>query len=320
MDGSRRGFVRTGVFGTSVGGDSDRALPEWTLTIGVVGVVGAGVIGTSVAQSLAQTGHAVVLVDVSEDVLEHSLKMLRRDARLHHLVAKTGEKVDVGTLLERVRASTRIDDLRRVEFVIENATEDWDIKRDLHEALDRVCAPECVIGVNTSAISITRIAGVTSRADRVLGMHFMNPVPLKPVVEVVRGAQTSADTIARAVTLLDQMGKRAVVVGDSPGFVSNRVLMLTINEAVRLLEEGVASARDIDDIFASCFGHAMGPLETADLIGLDIIVRTLDVLADALPGEEVRNVFSPSHHGRQRAAREKERRGFLRLRGGGLGT
>ena len=180
-----------------MGDDSRRALPDRTLTIGVVGVVGAGVIGTSVAQSLAQTGHDVVLVDLSEDVLEHSLKTLRRDARLHHLVAQTGEKVDVGALLDRVHASTQMDDLRGVEFVIENATEDWNIKREVHEALDRICAPECVFGVNTSAISITHVAAVASRGDSVLGMHFMNPVPLKPVVEVMRGEQTSADTLAR---------------------------------------------------------------------------------------------------------------------------
>jgi len=248
----------------------------------VVGVVGAGVIGTSVAQCLAQTGHDVVLIDVSKEILDESLATLRRDARLHRLVSGAGEKVDVAALLARVQPSTQIDDLRQVQFVIENVTEDWGIKRDVYEVLDRVCSPDCVIAANTSAIPITQIAGATSRGQLIVGMHFMNPVPLKPVVEVVRGAETSEDTLARATALLAEMGKRAIIVRDSPGFVSNRVLMLTINEAVVVLDEGVASAHDIDDIFVSCFGHAMGPLATADLIGLDTIVRTLDILATAL--------------------------------------
>lgn len=255
-----------------------------SISIGVVGVVGAGVIGTSVAQSLAQTGHTVLLFDVSEDVLERSLATIRRDARLHRLMSKTGEKVDADALLAHIQPSTEMDDLRRAEFVIENVTEDLSVKREVYEALDRVCPPGCVVAANTSAIPITLIAGATSRGPHIVGMHFMNPVPLKPVVEVVRGERTSDETLTRAIALLAQMGKRAVVVRDSPGFVSNRVLMLTINEAVTVLDEGIASAHDIDDIFVSCFGHAMGPLETADLIGLDTIVRTLDILANALPG------------------------------------
>lgn len=265
-------------------GQSFSQIERTSISVHVIGVVGAGVIGTSLAQCLAQTGHSVLLVDVSEGVLEQSLATLRRDARFHHLITKTDERVDVGSLLARIQPSTQIDDLWRAEFVIENVTEDWSVKREVHEALDHVCTSECVIAANTSAIPITRIAGVTSRGTHVVGMHFMNPVPLKPVVEVIRGAQTSDETLAKAKTLLSQMGKRAVVVRDSPGFVSNRVLMLTINEAVRVLQEGVAPARDVDDIFVNCFGHAMGPLETADLIGLDTIVRTLDILASSLPG------------------------------------
>jgi 3-hydroxybutyryl-CoA dehydrogenase len=258
---------------------------EKRLALDVVGVVGAGVIGTSVAQSLAQTGHTVLLVDVSDAVLERSLATLRRDLRVFRVLAKSGERPDVEAMLERVRPSTQLADLRRAAFVIENVTEDWELKRDVHQAIDRVCPPACVVAVNTSAIPITRIAESISHGSRMLGMHFMNPVPLKPVVEVVRGEQTSDETLSVALALLSQMGKRAIVVADSPGFVSNRVLMLTINEAAKLVESGVASVHDIDDIFRSCFGHPMGPLETADLIGVDTIVRTLDVLAGALPGE-----------------------------------
>src|SRR5262249_20343360 len=146
------------------------------------------------------------------------------------------------------------------------------IKAEVYPVLDRSCAHECVFAANTSAIPITRIAALTGRPDRVLGIHFMNPVPLKKTVEMIRGHHTTEATLERARALLTTMAKEAVLVADSPGFVSNRVLMLTINEAVFLLQENVASAADVDRIFKSCFGHPMGPLETADLIGLDTVL------------------------------------------------
>jgi 3-hydroxybutyryl-CoA dehydrogenase len=165
-----------------------------------------------------------------------------------------------------------------VEFVVENVVEKWDVKRQLYPQLDAICPPACIFAANTSAISITKLGGATRRPDRVLGMHFMNPVPMKTTVEVIRGHHTSAETLARGKAFLAQMGKEGIVVNDLPGFVSNRVLMLTVNEAIFVVQDQVASPADVDKIFKQCFGHKMGPLETGDLIGLDTILYSLDEL------------------------------------------
>ncbi len=253
-----------------------------------VGVVGAGVIGTGVAQDLAQTGHDVVLIDVSDEILEHARAELTRNIRFHHLVAPGRERLNVTDVLGHIVFTTDYDRLGDSEFVVENATEDRDVKKEVFERLDRVCPAECILATNTSAIPVTQLASFTGRPARVLGIHFMSPVPLKPVVEVIRGPETAEETIETANALLAQMNKEAIVVNDSPGFVSNRVLMLTINEAVQVLQEEVAEVRAIDDIFKKCFGHQMGPLETGDLIGLDTIQRTLEVLHAALGDDRFR--------------------------------
>lgn len=244
----------------------------------LLGVIGAGVIGVSVVQDLAQTGHDVVVVDHDEHALTAAEHTLRRSVRLHHLVAATNAPLNSADVLGRVHFTIDLADLADRQFVIENVTEDWDIKRSLYVEIDRICDPACIFAVNTSVIPITKIAAVTTRPSNVIGMHFMNPVPLKPVVEVIRGHHTSQETVSTATRLLEQMDKAPIVVNDSPGFVSNRVLMLTINEAAFLVHEGVSTPRDIDAIFRDCFGHAMGPLETADLIGLDTILRSIDML------------------------------------------
>ncbi|MCL1593813.1 MAG: 3-hydroxyacyl-CoA dehydrogenase NAD-binding domain-containing protein [Actinomycetia bacterium] len=244
----------------------------------LLGVVGAGVIGVSVVQDLAQSGHDVVVVDRDVQTLTAAERTLRRNVRLHHLVAATDAPLDAKEVLGRVRFTTDLADMADRQFIIENVTEDWEIKRAVYVEIDRVCEPACIFAVNTSVIPITKIAAVTARPSNVIGMHFMNPVPLKPVVEVIRGHHTSQETIDAATRLLKQMAKTPIVVNDSPGFVSNRVLMVTINEAAFLVHEGVSTPRDIDTIFRKCFGHAMGPLETADLIGIDTILRSVDML------------------------------------------
>ena len=253
-----------------------------------IGVIGAGVIGVGVAQDLAQTGHQVILVDASDAQLERAERLIAKNVRFHHLVARGAPRQNVAEVMGRIRFSKEYAPLKAAEFVIENVTEDWDIKRSVYERLDSICVPHCAFAANTSAIPISLIGASTERAPRVLGMHFMNPVPLKPAVEVIRGAQTSDEAIAAARTLLEQMSKEAIVVNDSPGFVSNRVLMLTINEAICLFDEEVATAEAIDEIFKRCFAHQMGPLETADLIGLDTILRTLEVLQEAVSEEKYR--------------------------------
>lgn len=241
-----------------------------------VGVVGAGVMGTGVAQNFVEHGHEVVLVDRNDEALDRARGEITRYERFGRLLGATGEHREGMT--DRVTYSTGLKELSDVEFLVENITENWQLKQALYPELDEVCPESTVFAVNTSAIPITKVAAQTGRPDRVLGIHFMNPVPMKDTVEVIRGWHTSAKTIETARALLGTLGKTGVLVNDSPGFVSNRVLMLTINEAVYLVAENVATAEEVDQIFTSCFGHRMGPLATADLIGLDTILYSVDVL------------------------------------------
>jgi 3-hydroxybutyryl-CoA dehydrogenase len=246
-----------------------------------IGVVGAGTIGVGVAQALAQTGHRVILVDLADDILDRARKDIGQGLRLAALFDAEVRRYSHADILSRIDFTTDYDRLRNATLVVENSTEDWSVKEKIYPVLDRTCRADCILAVNTSAISISRLAALTGRPDRVIGMHFMNPVPQKPVVEMVRGPDTSEDTVRAARSFLDRLGKRAIVVNDMPGFVSSRVLMLAINEAVFVVEENVATPGDVDDIFVKCFAHKMGPLATADLIGLDTVLRTLDVLHES---------------------------------------
>jgi 3-hydroxybutyryl-CoA dehydrogenase len=250
------------------------------MRVNPIGVVGAGVIGSSLAQCAAQTGHDVILVDASEAALEKARASFISTLRLQALFNPSLAKEDPEQALARVTFATDPRRLRFAPFVIENVTEDWSVKARVFRELDALCEAGCIFASNTSAIPIARLAGLTRRPDRVVGIHFMNPVTLKPAVELIAGPLTSDETLATSKRLLDQMRKAWIPVKDSPGFVSNRVLMLTINEAIALVEEGVASARDVDRVFKACFGHKMGPLETADLIGLDTILLSLEVLRE----------------------------------------
>ncbi|ARV63085.1 3-hydroxybutyryl-CoA dehydrogenase [Nostocales cyanobacterium HT-58-2] len=256
--------------------------------IQVVGVVGAGVMGIGVAQNLAQTSHHVILVDISEEILEKAKQEIRNNIRFQSFFNKNNQAESSDDILHRIKFSTNYKFFEDAEFVIENATEKWDIKKEIYKQLDAICPKKTVFAANTSAISITRIASITQRADKVIGMHFMNPVPMKPMVEMIRGYHTSNETISTAEELLVQMGKEGILVNDSPGFVSNRVLMLTINEAIFLLQDQVASVEDVDRIFKTCFGHKMGPLETADLIGLDTILFSIEVLYESFNDSKYR--------------------------------
>ncbi|MFC8373722.1 MULTISPECIES: 3-hydroxyacyl-CoA dehydrogenase family protein [unclassified Streptomyces] len=252
-----------------------------------VGVVGAGVMGVGVAQNLAQTGHQVILVDVSEEVLDNARRELRTSLRAFALFNRAAA-VDPAAVIEKIEFTTDYELLAKADFVVENVTEDWGIKEKVYERLDRICRPEVRFAVNTSAISITRVGSVTDRPQNIVGMHFMNPVPMKPMVEVIRGHHTTPETIDTARRFLAGMGKECIVVEDVPGFVSNRVLMLTINEAVFLVQDGVASPADVDRIFKTCFDHKMGPLETADLIGLDTILKSVEVLYESFNDSKYR--------------------------------
>jgi 3-hydroxybutyryl-CoA dehydrogenase len=246
-----------------------------------VGVVGAGVMGVGVGQNLAQTGHEAILVDVADEILQRAKEEIRKSLRFQGMFQKDAAREAPGAVLARLTFTTDLDALREVDFVVENVPEKWEIKREVYPRLDEICPQHTVFAVNTSCFSITRVGALTKRPDRVVGMHFMNPVPLKPMVEVIRGHHTSDETLATARRFLSQMGKDCIVVNDSPGFVTNRVLMLTINEAIFTVQDGVAAPEQVDQLFKACFGHKMGPLETADLIGLDTILYSIEVLYES---------------------------------------
>ncbi|OGT70603.1 MAG: 3-hydroxybutyryl-CoA dehydrogenase [Gammaproteobacteria bacterium RIFCSPLOWO2_02_FULL_57_10] len=273
--------------------------------INTVGVVGAGVMGRGVAQAAAQKGMRVVLLDVSDEILVAAENDIRQAIRFAAMLEKKAAGESPDEVCERIEFTTDIDRLAQADFLVENVSEKVAIKQELYPQLDSVCRSDCVFAVNTSAISITRVASWTRRADRVVGMHFMNPVPMKPLVEVIRAHHTSDATIDTAKQFLAQLGKEAIVVNDLPGFVSNRILMLTVNEAVFVVQDQVSSARDVDRIFKGCFGHKMGPLETADLIGLDTILYSLEVLYESYndpkfrPAPLLRRMVDAGLHGRK---------------------
>lgn len=258
------------------------------MQINHVGVIGAGVMGVGVAHNLAETGHHVTLIDISNEILEKAKTEIFNNIRMGRLFNKTANQENPNDVMARITVTTDYDLLHDVDFVVENVVEKPEVKQPIYARLDAVCPAQCVFAANTSCISITRIGSWTKRPDRIVGMHFMNPVPMKPVVEVIRGHHTSEETIETAKTFLTGLNKRGIVVNDMPGFVSNRVLMLTVNEAVYLVQDQVASAAEIDEIFRSCFGHKMGPLETADLIGLDTILYSVEVLYESFNDSKYR--------------------------------
>lgn len=249
-------------------------------TIAAVGVVGAGVIGTSVAHAVAAgTGLPVILVDQDESALDRAAENLRRHRRLARLSG-------TGARTEDLTTTTDLASLAGVDLVVENITEDIAAKCALYARLDEVLAPDAVIAANTSAIPIELLAATLRDPGRLVGAHFMNPVDRTAMVEVVRPAAAAPRALATLRELLSRMGKEAVVVGDRPGFVINRVLMPMVNLAAAVVADGTATAAEVDRLFRGCLGHRSGPLRTADLIGVDTVVRTLDVLHDQLGGTE----------------------------------
>lgn len=244
-----------------------------------VGVVGAGTMGHGIAQVFAAYGFDVRLADTSDAAVRRGLAGVENS--LERLLAK--EKItpaDKASTLDRIGTTTDLATLAGAELVVEAVTENLAVKTELLQILDRVCGPETILASNTSSISLTRLAAATGRPDRVIGMHFMNPVPLMELVEIIRALQTSEETYRRVHDLALRLGKTPVSVKDSPGFVSNRVLMPMINEAIFTLHEGLATAEDIDTVMKLGMHHPMGPLALADLIGLDTCLSILEVLQD----------------------------------------
>lgn len=253
----------------------------------LIGVVGAGTMGNGIAQVAARAGFAVVMRDVSDDFLKRGLatidKSLQRDVDKARL---TGD--DKQQIVARLRTTVDLGDLGDCDFVIEAITENFDAKAEVFRALDRLLRPEAILASNTSSISITRLAAITRRPERFIGMHFMNPVPVMKLVEIIRGLATSQATYDATRELAEAMGKTAVEVNDAPGFVSNRVLMPMINEAIFALHEGVGTAAAIDEIMKLGMNHPMGPLALADFIGLDVCLAIMNVLYDGFNDSKYR--------------------------------
>ncbi len=246
-----------------------------------IAVLGAGTMGSGIAHVFARAGFQVMLCDVSDAVLVRAVE---------RIAANLGREVARGKLTEaeaaaavaRIRTTTDRESLAEAGFAIEAATERFELKRELLAGLDRVLAPEVILATNTSSISITKLAAQTGRAQRVIGMHFFNPVPVMGLVEVIRGLATSQATFEAVRELAVRLGKTPIEVNDSPGFVSNRVLMPLINEAAFTVMEGVATAEAVDGVFKLGMAHPMGPLTLADFIGIDVCVDILRVLHEGL--------------------------------------
>ncbi|MGN7186944.1 3-hydroxyacyl-CoA dehydrogenase family protein [Microbacterium enclense] len=254
-----------------------------------IGVVGAGTIGRGVAHACALAGYEVALVDTSPEQLIDARDQIRRDTLTMGMLGKLPAGApSTDTLLDRIETTSHLKAIADAGYVIENITEDWFKKDAVYRLLDELCTPDTIFGVNTSAVPITRIAAATRRPQQVIGVHFMNPVPLMDAVEVIRGHHTSDDTVLQTSELLSSLGKSPIVINDAPGFVTNRVLMATINEAIDCVREGTATVEQVDQICRECFGHSMGPLETADLIGLDTILNSITVMQDAFRDSKFR--------------------------------
>ncbi len=255
--------------------------------IQTIGVVGAGTMGHGIAQVAAGSGMDVTLVDVSKEALEKGVAKIEKS--LGRLVEK--EKIGAGdrdAALERISTSGDLSVLKGADLVVEAVVERRDVKEKVLAELDQILAPEAILATNTSSISITRLAAATGRPDKVIGMHFMNPVPLMKLVEVIRGLATSQETFDAVEAAAEAMGKAPVEVHDAPGFVSNRVLMPMINEAIFCLHEGVGAPEAIDQVMKLGMNHPMGPLALADLIGLDVCLDILDVLYEGFKDPKYR--------------------------------
>ena len=243
-----------------------------------VGVVGAGTMGNGIAQVFAQKGRDVVLVDVDQEFLDRALARIDKNARRVAKKKEVDEDAYAAEITGRIATSTDLGALSECGLVVEAIVEDFSVKETVLKRIDEVLPDDAILASNTSSISITALGSVTGRPDKVIGMHFMNPVPVMKLVEVIRGQLTSDETAAEACSIVEGLGKVPVEANDFPGFVANRILLPMINEAVYCLMEGVAKAENIDQVMKLGMAHPMGPLELADLIGLDVCLSIMEVL------------------------------------------
>ena len=250
------------------------------MDVKTVAVIGAGTIGSGLALDLGVRGYSVVLNDLTEETLARSGNAMRSDLRSYRMLVPEYREIDDDELIARIRFAPDLEDVRDADFVIENIVEDYDEKARLYDRLGSICRADTVYGVNTSCISITKLSRHLADPSKMIGMHFMNPVPVKKFVEMIRAEHTSDETIRIATSLVENLGKEHVLVKDFPGFVSNRVMMLAVNECAFVVQDEVADPVDVDKVFRLAFGHSMGPLATADLIGLDTVLNSIVVLFD----------------------------------------
>ena len=258
--------------------------------IQTVGIIGAGTMGNGIAQACAVSGINVVMVDISDTAVQKGLSTVA--GSLDRLIKK--EKIseaDKAAALSRIKVSTSYDDLKAAQLVIEAATENYDLKVKILKQVDALVAPEVIVATNTSSISITQLAAATQRADRFIGMHFFNPVPMMALVEIIRGLQTSDATHDAVKAMAEALGKSPITVKNAPGFVVNRILVPMINEAFQVLSEGTASAEDIDAGMKLGCNQPIGPLALADMIGLDVCLAVMEVYLKEFGDSKYRPCF-----------------------------
>jgi len=251
-----------------------------------IGVVGAGTMGAGIAQVAATSGFDVFLHDVEEELLKKS--MTRIEKSLSKLIDKGKIEEDKESIMGRIQTTTELSDFKEADFAVEAVFEDFEVKKNVLKELDELLSPDIILTTNTSSISITRLAALTSRPSQFMGMHFMNPVPLMALVELIKGLATSQETFDQVKSLTEALGKVPVEANDFPGFISNRILLPMINEAVYALMEGVGTVEAIDTVMKLGMNHPMGPLTLADLIGLDVCLHVMEVLYEGFKDPKYR--------------------------------
>ena len=257
------------------------------MTIQTVFVIGAGQMGSGIAQVSAQSGYTVILNDINEAAIERGLSVITKNLSRDVEKGRKTEEEKM-TILSRIQTSLSLEDAKLTDIVIEAAVENMDIKQSIFKQLDEIVLPDTILATNTSSLPITEIAAVTKRPEKVIGMHFMNPVPVMKLVEIIRGLATSDETYEAVANMTAQLDKTGVEVNDFPGFISNRILLPMINEAIYALYEGVASKEAIDNVMKLGMNHPMGPLTLADFIGLDTCLSIMEILHEGLGDSKYR--------------------------------